>query len=129
MSSLGMLTLLVDDYDRGIEYFTRTLGFSLVEDTALTPDKRWVVIAPDANEGARLLLAKASSSSQSAAVGFQTGGRVGFFLYTDNFESDYSSMRSRGVDFIESPREESFGKVVVFKDIFGNKWDFIERRS
>lgn len=128
MASLGMLTLLVDDYDRGIEYFTKTLGFSLIEDTSLSPEKRWVVLAPDANEGARVLLAKASSPAQESSIGSQTGGRVGFFLYTDDFDRDYSLMRSKGVDFAETPRQESFGKVVVFSDIFGNKWDFIERR-
>ncbi len=127
MASLGMLTILVDDYDRGIEYFTKKLAFTLLEDTALSPEKRWVVIAPDANEGARILLAKASSPSQSEAIGNQTGGRVGLFLYTSEFEKDYKSMLANGVDFIEVPRHENFGKVVVFKDIYGNKWDFIER--
>jgi hypothetical protein len=127
MASLGMLTILVDEYDRGIGYFTQALGFSLLEDTRLSSDKRWVVVAPDTKEGARMLLARASSPAQVAAVGNQTGGRVGFFLYTNNFDNDYSLMRTKGVNFIETPRQEPFGKVVVFKDIFGNKWDFIER--
>lgn len=127
MASLGMLTILVDDYDRGIEYFTKKLGFTLLEDTTLSPEKRWVVIAPDADEGARILLAKASSPSQSAAIGNQTGGRVGLFLYTDEFDRDYELMLSNGVDFVEMPRHEAFGNVVVFNDIYGNKWDFIER--
>lgn len=122
-----MLTILVDDYDRGIEYFTKKLGFTLLEDTTLSPEKRWVVIAPDADEGARILLAKASSPSQSAAIGNQTGGRVGLFLYTDEFDRDYELMLSNGVDFVEMPRHEAFGNVVVFNDIYGNKWDFIER--
>lgn len=126
MASLGMVTILVDDYDRGIEYFTKSLGFSLVEDTALSPDKRWVVIAPDANKGARILLAKASSPAQEMAIGNQTGGRVSLFLYTNDFDNDYALMCAQGVEFIESPRQEPFGKVVVFKDIYGNKWDFIE---
>lgn len=121
-----MLTILVDDYDRGLEYFTKTLGFSLVEDTPLSAEKRWVVVAPNTSEGARILLAKASSPSQAAAIGNQVGGRVGLFLYTDDFDRDYKLMLSTGVDFIELPRQESFGKVVVFKDIYGNKWDFIE---
>lgn len=127
MSSLGMLTILVDEYDRGIGYFTQALGFSLLEDTRLSSEKRWVVVAPDAREGARILLARASSPAQVTAIGNQTGGRVGLFLYTNNFENDYSLMRTKGVNFIETPRHETFGRVVVFKDIFGNKWDLIER--
>jgi len=129
MAALGMVTILVDDYDRGIEYFTALLGFSLLEDTPLAPEKRWVVIAPDIDHGARILLAKASTSDQESAIGNQTGGRVGFFLYTKEFNEDYLRMLRNGVEFVELPRQESFGKVVVFKDIYGNKWDFIERRS
>lgn len=128
MASLGMVTVLVDDYDRGIEYFTQALGFSLIEDTPLSPEKRWVVIAPNLDRGACILLAKASSPEQISAIGYQTSGRVGFFLYTEDFDRDYSAMREKGVDFVEFPRQESFGKVVVFNDLFGNKWDFIERR-
>lgn len=127
MASLGMVTILVDDYDRGIEYFTNRLGFPLIEDTVLSPEKRWVVIAPDLHDGARILLARATSPSQEMALGNQTGGRVGLFLYTPNFDEDYSRMQAEGIEFIEPPRQESFGKVVVFKDIYGNKWDFIER--
>jgi len=121
-----MLTILVDDYDRGIDYFTKKLGFTLLEDTTLSPEKRWVVIAPDVHEGSRILLAKASSLSQSAAIGNQTGGRVGLFLYTKEFDEDYEFMLAKGVDFIETPLHETFGKVVVFRDLYGNKWDFIE---
>lgn len=124
-----MLTILVDDYDRGIEYFTKTLGFSLVEDTDLSIEKRWVVLAPDPNVGARILLAKAATPEQKYAIGNQTGGRVGLFLYTSNFDSDYANMKTHGVDFIEAPRQETYGKVVVFKDLYGNKWDFIERHA
>ena len=129
MASLGMVAILVDDYDRGIEYFTKCLGFSLVEDTKLSAEKRWVVIAPNSREGARILLAQASSLSQKLAIGNQTGGRVGLFLFTANFDSDYSKMNAAGVKFIETPRLETFGKVVVFMDIYGNKWDFIEQTS
>lgn len=129
MSSLGMITILVDDYDRAIAYFTDSLGFSLLEDSPLSPEKRWVVVAPSIDQGARLLLAKAVNPDQSSAIGNQTGGRVGFFLYTDDFDKDYLIMQEKGVEFVELPRQESFGKVVVFKDIYGNKWDFIERRS
>ena len=126
MAWLGMMTILVDTYDRGIEYFTNSLGFSLIEDSVLSPEKRWVVIAPNQSEGARILLAQATSPSQVAAIGNQTGGRVGLFLYTDDFDGDYSRMLARGVDFIETPRAEKYGKVALFRDIFGNKWDFIE---
>lgn len=124
-----MITILVDDYDRAIAYFTDSLGFSLLEDSPLSPEKRWVVVAPSIDQGARLLLAKAVNPDQSSAIGNQTGGRVGFFLYTDDFDKDYLIMQEKGVEFVELPRQESFGKVVVFKDIYGNKWDFIERRS
>ncbi len=127
MPSLGMVTILVDDYDRAIDYFRKCLGFSLVEDTILSAEKRWVVIAPDLLDGAKILLAQAASEAQKLAIGNQTGGRVGLFLYTANFDSDYAKMLSAGIEFIENPRHETFGKVVVFKDIFGNKWDFIER--
>ena len=129
MAFLGMLTILVDEYDRGIEYFTKSLGFSLIEDSPLSQGKRWVVIAPDNDAGARILLAKASTPAQSAAIGHQTGERVNLFLYTEDFDTDYSMMVKKGIDFIETPRLETYGKVVVFRDLFGNKWDFIERRS
>lgn len=129
MASLGMLTVLVDDYARGISYFTETLGFTLVEDTPLSPEKRWVVVAPDLHDGARILLAKASTPAQIASLGNQSGGRVGFFLYTEDFDRDYSMMQISGVDFIELPRMETFGKVAIFRDVYGNKWDFIERTS
>lgn|SRR5487761_2378376 len=127
MASIEMVTILVDNYDRAIDYFTGCLGFSLVEDTVLSADKRWVVIAPDSLKGAKILLAQASSPSQESAIGNQTGGRVGFFLYTSNFDTDYTKLLAAGVEFVETPRHETFGKVVVFRDIYGNKWDFIER--
>jgi catechol 2,3-dioxygenase-like lactoylglutathione lyase family enzyme len=124
MANLGMITLLVDDYDEAIDYYTNVLGFTLVEDTPLSETKRWVVVSP--SEGARLLLAKATDESQMAAIGNQTGGRVSFFLYTDNFDRDYERLSAQNVAFTESPRIETFGKVVVFADKYGNKWDFIE---
>ena len=129
MATLGGVTLVVDDYDRAIAYFCDTLGFSLIEDTPMAVGKRWVVIAPSKNEGASLLIAKATTETQMASVGNQTGGRVAFFLYTNSFDEDYSRMKTRGVDFIGDPRLESYGKVVVFTDIFGNKWDFIGRSA
>ena len=129
MSHLGMITIVVDDYDTAIDYYTTALGFTLVEDTKMSETKRWVVVAPDENQGAALLLAQAASPEQSAAIGNQSGGRVMFFLYTDNFDRDYAHMAEKNVAFTEAPRLEDFGKVVVFADKYGNKWDFIERRS
>lgn len=126
-TTLGMIAIVVDDYDVGIAHYTNDLGFTVVEDTVLTPEKRWVVIAPSAT-GARILLAKASNSQQAAAIGNSTGGRVGFFLYTDNFQETYQKYLARGIEFIENPRNESFGQVVVFKDKYGNKWDLIESK-
>ena len=129
MSHLGMITVVVDDYDSAIEYYTTALGFTLIEDTKMSEAKRWVVVAPDANQGAALLLAKAASPEQIAAIGNQTGGRVMFFLYTDDFDRDYDRMAQHNVAFTEEPRHEEFGKVVVFADKYGNKWDFIERKG
>lgn len=128
MSHLGMITIVVDNYDEAIEYYTSALGFKLVEDTKMSETKRWVVIAPDLNAGAQLLIAQATTDEQRAAIGNQTGGRVGFFLYTDNFDRDYSRMQEHDVAFTEEPRHEEFGKVIVFADKYGNTWDFIERR-
>ena len=129
MSQLGMITVVVDNYDTAIDYYTTALGFTLVEDTKMSETKRWVVVAPDANQGAALLLAQAASPEQNAAIGNQSGGRVMFFLYTDDFDRDYARMSKHNVAFTEAPRLEDFGKVVVFTDKYGNKWDFIERKS
>ena len=129
MSHLGMITVVVDDYDSAIDYYTTALGFTLVEDTKMSETKRWVVVAPDANQGAALLLAQAVTPEQRAAIGNQSGGRVMFFLYTDNFDRDYARMAEHNVAFTEEPRQEEFGKVVVFADKYGNKWDFIERKG
>jgi catechol 2,3-dioxygenase-like lactoylglutathione lyase family enzyme len=123
--SFAMTTIVVDDYDRAIKHYIGDLGFTLLEDTALTPEKRWVVVAPGSH-GGKILLAKAQGDSQVAAIGNSTGGRVAFFLHTDNFDQTYEKYRANDVEFTESPRHESFGKVVVFKDIYGNKWDLIE---
>lgn len=127
-ASLGMLSLIVRDYDEAIAYYTQTLGFTLIEDTALNPTKRWVVVAPSTESGARLLLAKAGSDTQQAYIGNQTGGRVFLFLYVSDFDATYTRYRSAGVRFIETPRQEAFGKVVVFEDLYGNRWDMIERQ-
>jgi catechol 2,3-dioxygenase-like lactoylglutathione lyase family enzyme len=122
--SLAMVTLVVPDYDEAIAHYTGALGFELVEDTEISAEKRWVVVAPGG--GAKLLLAKASSPEQAAIVGNQTGGRVGLFLETSDFDSTYASYAASGVDFLETPRTEPYGRVAVFADLYGNKWDLIE---
>jgi catechol 2,3-dioxygenase-like lactoylglutathione lyase family enzyme len=125
MLTLGMITIVIDDYDLAISHYVNELGFTLIEDTVLTPEKRWVVVAPG-TEGAKILLAQASTQEQIRAIGNSTGGRVGFFMYTSNFNETYELYRSRGIEFTENPRQESFGQVVVFKDKYGNKWDLIQ---
>lgn len=128
MLTLGMITIVVDNYDVAISHYVNELGFTLIEDTVLTPEKRWVVVAPS-KDGAKILLAKAASEAQIAAIGNSTGGRVGFFLYTTNFSETFRIYSSRGIKFIESPRQEAYGQVVVFQDKYGNKWDLIEQLS
>ena len=123
-----MIAIVVDDYDSAIAHYVHDLGFTLIEDTTLSPEKRWVVVAPSVN-GARILLAKASNEVQSAAIGNSTGGRVGFFLYTTEFTQTFDNYSSKGIEFIEEPRKEAYGQVVVFKDKYGNKWDLIEQLS
>ena len=120
----AMTTIVVDDYDVAIAYYTNILGFTLTEDTVLSPDKRWVTVRPG-TQGASILLAKAATPEQSSRIGNQTGGRVGFFLHTDTFDADYARMKAAGVVFIDQPRTEEYGKVIVFVDLYGNKWDFI----
>ena len=126
MNTLGMITIVVDDYDVAIKHYVKVLGFTLIEDTALSPEKRWVVVAPS-NEGAKILLAKAANEAQTAAIGNSTGGRVGFFMYTNKFNETYDLYKSNGIEFVENPRQEKYGQVVVFKDRYGNKWDLIEK--
>ncbi len=128
MITLGMITIVVDNYDTAISHYVDDLGFELIEDTVLTPEKRWVVVAPS-HEGAKILLAKAVNESQKAVIGNSTGGRVAFFMYTNNFNETYKAYSSRGIEFIESPRQEAYGQVVVFKDKYGNKWDLIEHNE
>ena len=128
MNTLGMIAIVVDDYDSAIAHYVHDLGFTLIEDSTLSPEKRWVVVAPSVN-GARILVAKASNEVQSAAIGNSTGGRVGFFLYTTEFTQTFESYTSKGIEFIEEPRKEAYGQVVVFKDKYGNKWDLIEQLS
>lgn len=123
---IGALTFVVREYDEAIEFFTQKLGFTLLEDTPLEAGKRWVLVAPRGSTDTNLLLAKADSPAQESAIGNQAGGRVFLFLHTDDFWRDYNGMKSRGVKFAESPREEPYGTVAVFFDLYDNKWDLIE---
>ena len=125
---IGYVALVVRDYDEAIEYYTNALGFDVVEDTALGGDKRWVLVAPRGSAETRLLLAQASTPEQRARVGDQTGGRVFLFLHTDDFWRDYNEMIARGVKFCEAPRDEPYGTVVVFEDLYGNRWDLLQLR-
>jgi uncharacterized glyoxalase superfamily protein PhnB len=127
MNTLGMIAIIVDDYDNAISHFVNDLGFSLIEDSVLSPEKRWVVVAPS-QDGAKILLAKASNEAQRAVIGNSTGGRVGYFLYTKDFNKTFQSFKSKGIEFTEEPRQEPYGQVVVFRDKFGNKWDLIEQK-
>jgi catechol 2,3-dioxygenase-like lactoylglutathione lyase family enzyme len=122
---LGHVTLLVRSYDQALGFFTRGLGFQIVEDTPLGDGKRWILVAPPGADGTSLLLAEAATPEQAARIGNQTGGRVFLFLHTDNFWRDYRQMKARHVKFLEEPREESYGTVAVFEDLYGNKWDLI----
>ena len=128
--SLGLVSLVVRDYDEALAFFVGTLGFVLVEDS-FVPDqaKRWVVVAPPGADGARLLLARATTEEQRSRIGTQTGGRVFLFLHTDDFWRDYNAYRSRGVVFVREPRDEPYGRVAVFKDLYGNLWDLLQLKS
>lgn len=124
---LATIAYLVRDYDEAIAWFTEKLGFEKVEDAALSETKRWVVVAPKGGAGAALLLARAADADQSACVGRQTAGRVFLFLETDDFDRDHAALAARGVRFLEEPRAEPYGKVAVFEDLYGAKWDLIGR--
>jgi catechol 2,3-dioxygenase-like lactoylglutathione lyase family enzyme len=127
--SLGLVSLVVREYDEAIAFYVGTLGFTLVEDTYVpAQDKRWVVVAPPAATESRLLLARASTPDQAARVGRQTGGRVFLFLYTDDFARDYAAYRARGVRFVREPKDEPYGRVAVFEDLYGNLWDLLQPR-
>ena len=125
MNTLGMIAIVVDEYDVAIAHYVNDLGFSLLEDKEMTSEKRWVVVAPS-NDGAKILLARAATDQQRDAIGNSTGGRVGFFMYTTNFSETFEKYKARGIEFVEQPRQEAYGQVVVFKDKYGNKWDLIE---
>lgn len=124
--SITSLAFLVRDYDEAITFFTQSLRFTLLEDTPQGAGKRWVRVAPPGSNGAALLLAQAATPEQQACIGNQTGGRVFLFLHTDDFWDDYRHMQAHGVRFAEEPRSEPFGQVVVFLDLYGNKWDLIQ---
>jgi len=125
--SLALTALLVRDYDEAISYYVDKLGFELAEDNVIaTEAKRWVVIAPPGARESRLLLARAVGDEQLSRVGNQTAGRVFLFLYTDDFWRDYEAYRERGVKFVREPRQESYGMVAVFADLYGNLWDLIQ---
>lgn len=126
-SSIATVALVVADYDEAIAFYCDKLGFALVADTPLGDGKRWVLVAPGGG-GARLLLARADGEAQSARIGDQAGGRVGFFLETDDFARDHAAFSRNGVRFLEAPRHEIYGSVAVFEDLYGNKWDLIEPR-
>jgi catechol 2,3-dioxygenase-like lactoylglutathione lyase family enzyme len=124
--SLFLVTLVVDDYNSAKAFYCDALGFDCLQDDVQPEGKRWLVVKPVGGEGAALLLAEATSENQKAAVGNQTGGRVGFFLKTDDFDRDHSAMLAKGVRFLEEPRREVYGTVAVFADPYGNTWDLIQ---
>jgi catechol 2,3-dioxygenase-like lactoylglutathione lyase family enzyme len=125
---IAQVALLVRDYDEAIRFYTRALGFELLEDSPREDGKRWVRVGPAGDANTALLLARAATPEQERAVGNQSGGRVFMFLETDNFGRDFARLQSEGVRFTEDPRHEDYGTVVVFLDLYGNKWDLIERR-
>jgi catechol 2,3-dioxygenase-like lactoylglutathione lyase family enzyme len=128
--SIIHIALVVRDYDEAIEFYTKKLHFTLSEDT-FQPEqnKRWVVVSPPGSTGATLLLARASTPAQAEFIGNQTGGRVFLFLDTDDFWRDYNEMKSLGIKFVREPKEEAYGIVAVFEDLYGNLWDLLERRD
>jgi catechol 2,3-dioxygenase-like lactoylglutathione lyase family enzyme len=127
--TLSLIALIVDDYDIAIAHYTGALGFDLLEDTDRGNGKRWVRVAPRGSGETGLLLAQASDDAQRARIGDQHGGRVGFFLQTDDFWRDYGAMKANGIEFLENPREEPYAIVVVFRDRYGNRWDLLQPRD
>ena len=124
--SIINVTIVVSDYDEAIAFYTQILGFIMVEDTDLGGGKRWVRVSPPGSIGTSLLLAQATNAEQTRRIGNQTGGRVFLFLQTDDFWRDYSTLKTRGLNFIEEPRQEPYGIVAIFEDLYGNRWDFIQ---
>src|SRR5215469_6293331 len=126
MPHIGYIALLVRDYDEALAFYTESLGFKLVEDTPLPDGKRWLLVAPPGANETSILLAKASTPQQTAHIGNQTGGRVFLFLHTDDFWRDYHRMQEKGVVFQEKPRNEPYGTVAIFSDLYGNRWDLLQ---
>ncbi|WP_328906530.1 VOC family protein [Streptomyces sp. NBC_00234] len=127
MSHIALVTLVVTDYDEALTFYRDALGFELVEDTDRGDGSRWVVVRPRGGPaGTGLLLARAKDEAQRGSVGAQTGGRVGFFLHTEDFAGDHERMRAAGVTFLEEPRHEVYGSVAVFEDLYGNRWDLLQ---
>lgn len=130
--TIGYVSLVVRDYDEAISFFTQTLGFDLIEDAPSKDregcDKRWVLIAPRSSRGAQILLAKASNEEETSRIGNQTGGRVFLFLQTDDFWRDYNALKKKGVKFVREPKEENYGTVAVFADLYGNRWDLLQSK-
>lgn len=133
MQTIGYISVVVCDYNEAIEFYTRVLGFELIEDSPSKDragqEKRWVLVAPPGSRGTKLLLAKASNPEELSRVGNQTGGRVFLFLHTDDFWGDYRLFLSRGVKFVREPKEEAYGTVAVFQDLYGNKWDLLQLKA
>ncbi len=124
--TLANISLVVNDYDEAIDFYTNKLHFTLLEDTVLSETKRWIRVAPAGSDGCCLLLAKASNEEQKSRIGNQTGGRVFLFLHTDNFERDYQNLLQNNIEIVRTPSVESYGIVAVFKDLYGNLWDLVE---
>ena len=123
---IAHIALVVKDYDEAIEFYTQALDFDLLEDTKIDDEKRWVIVAPKGAKECCLLLAKAANEQQAASIGNQTGGRVFLFLFTDDFWRDYNKMQERNIKFVRPPKEEIYGTVAVFEDLYGNMWDLLE---
>ncbi|MES2775459.1 MAG: VOC family protein [Bacteroidota bacterium] len=123
---LANIAIVVNDYDEAIAFYTQKLHFTLIEDTVLSPEKRWVIVTPPGSNGCGLLLAKAATDEQRSRVGNQTGGRVFLFLHTDNFDRDYKNLQEQQIKIIRPPAKEVYGTVAVFEDLYGNLWDLIE---
>lgn len=130
IQSIVHISLVVNDYDEAINFYTKKLKFNLIEDTYLPEqDKRWVVISPPGSNGTSILLARASKEEQISFIGNQTGGRVFLFLGTDDFWRDYNDMVAKGIEFVREPQEQDYGTVAVFKDLYGNLWDLLQFRE
>lgn len=126
---MAHIALVVKEYNEAIDFYCNQLGFELIEDTVMSETKRWVIVQPKGEGSCHLLLAKAATDEQASRIGNQTGGRVFLFLYTDDFWRDYNNYTSKGIEFIRVPKEKAYGTVAVFKDLYGNLWDLIERRK